>query len=159
MTPVAENGPAAATPAMRAATTVGPLMSKKAMAVFLEERLRQPHGFQGETRDDAVLWFLFKRANAVVNRWLQNSRLGVLTPLSPQKTGCILLTRERLDHVREHRDNQHVGVDAVAELMTQLFCGGGGLLLLEPELRDPRRGLRPPAYDVLGLVQVKAPRG
>jgi hypothetical protein len=110
--------------ALKAAILIGPLQSKSGLKRFIDSRVLHPDELKWATEDDSVLWFLSKRAHAVVNRWLLNSRLSVLAELSPLYTGCILITRERIEHIREHRENQTVGHQAVAELLSQLFVDG-----------------------------------
>ena len=101
---------------------------ERALEGFFNERLTLAHGLPCIEREDLIAWFLPKRTDAALNRWLQASKLSVLTPLSPQGTGCLTITRERIDHVRERRDNQHVGIQAVQELFQALFVAGGAAL-------------------------------
>jgi len=73
---------------------------------------------------DTFAWFLSKRAAANINKWLGDTKLAALTPVSPAGTGCIVVSREAAEHCRDHRAAEGVSQVAVIELLTQLFVNG-----------------------------------
>ena len=73
---------------------------------------------------DQFAWFMSKRANVVINKWLASKKLAVLEPVSPNGTGCIVLPRDAVEHCRDHRAPEGVGETGVIELLGQLFAHG-----------------------------------
>lgn len=74
---------------------------------------------------EEIAWFLSKRASALIDVWLANKRLSVLSPLSPTKTGVVVIPRHRIDHVLDSRTNKDsVSPAGVVELLAQLFAHG-----------------------------------
>ena len=73
---------------------------------------------------DEFLWFLSKRASTAIDKWLADKKLAVLTPVSPARTGCILVSRVAVEHCRDHRAAEGVSQAAAIELLTQLFAKG-----------------------------------
>lgn len=75
--------------------------------------------------DDQIAWFLSKRANALINAWLMNKRLAMLKPVSPNKTGCIIIKRDAIEHVVDSRTvKDSVTLVGVTELLEQIFVSG-----------------------------------
>ena len=127
-------------PKLKTAFVIGPLQSKRGLDEFFESRVLREDVLDWPYDKDIVLWFLSKRANAAINRWLQNSKLSVLAGLSPLLTGSVLVSRERIDHIREHRDNQAVGTLAVVELLRQLFVEGAPTFCANKSTGDRKQG-------------------
>ena len=74
---------------------------------------------------EELFWFLSKRAHPLINGWLMNKRLAVLTPLSPNQTGVVVIPRERTEHVHDSRSHKDGVTEAgVVELLGQLFALG-----------------------------------
>lgn len=74
---------------------------------------------------EELAWFLSKRAHALIDSWLMNKKLAVLTPLSPAGTGIVVIPRDRVDHVLDGRTNKDsVSPAGVVELLGQLFAHG-----------------------------------
>ena len=74
---------------------------------------------------DEIVWFISKRAHVLINEWLMNKRLSVLTPVSPANTGGIVITKERIEHVLNSRTKKDkVSKDGVLELLGQIFAHG-----------------------------------
>lgn len=77
------------------------------------------------TTQEEVLVFLSKKAHERINKWLMNKRLAVLEPLSPTRTGVIVVSRSGVAHVRNGRTiKDGVTVPGVVELLGQLFAYG-----------------------------------
>ena len=74
---------------------------------------------------DELVVFFSKRANDLVNQWLLNSRLVTLSQLSPNKTGVIVIPRERIEHVYTSRSSKdRLGNAEILEILVQLFAMG-----------------------------------
>ncbi len=74
---------------------------------------------------DEVSWFLSKRAHALIDDWLMNKKLAALEVVSPTGTGCIVIARNRVEHVRDSRTTKDsVALAGVVELLGQLFVHG-----------------------------------
>ena len=101
------------------------LKANRALQTYLEDRARGSSFFGSDSFADSIGWFMSKRANDAVNQWLMNARLSNLAGVSPSQTGYVSITRERIDHIRSHRQNQTVGIDSVVDLFNQLFVEGG----------------------------------
>ncbi len=73
---------------------------------------------------DEIAWFISKKATALINTWLSNKGMAVLHQTAPG-WGAVVITRERVEHVRDERARKD-GVDlaAVEELLTALFING-----------------------------------
>lgn len=125
-------GTSAGTPkqivSLNTATYLSNLKANSALKLFLSDRALGVSVFGSDSYADEIHWFLSKGAHATINRWLINSRWSGLEPVSPQRTGYVSITRERLEHIVAHRLNQNVGGNAVEELLHQLFVEGGASL-------------------------------
>ncbi|MGC4395629.1 hypothetical protein [Hydrogenophaga crocea] len=74
---------------------------------------------------EEVSWFLSKRAHALISEWLMNKKLAALELVSPAGTGCVVISRSRVEHVRDSRTSKDSVADAgVVELLGQLFVYG-----------------------------------
>ena len=110
---------------LKTATILASFKVNRALKQFFSDRVAGSLVFGSVSKEDEVQWFLSKRAHEIINRWLMNNRLSVLVEVSPQKTGYVSVTRERIEHILAHRLNQKVGSPAVEELLHQLFVEGG----------------------------------
>lgn len=82
-------------------------------------------GTPAPVASDELVVFFSKRANDLVNKWLQNSRLVVLSPLSPNQTGVIVIPRERVEHIYASRSGKDkLGHTEILEILVQLFALG-----------------------------------
>lgn len=70
-------------------------------------------------------WFVSKRANNLIGGWLMSKRMAALEPVSPTSTGCIVVSRERVEHVYDSRTTKdNVAQAGVVELLGQLLVFG-----------------------------------
>lgn len=70
-------------------------------------------------------WFISKRANSLINGWLMSKRMAALATVSPSGAGCIVVSRERVEHVYNSRTTKdNVAQAGVVELLGQLFVFG-----------------------------------
>lgn len=74
--------------------------------------------------NDELTWFLSKRATVVIDKWLVAKKFAALEPVSPTGTGCIVISREAVEHCRDHRAADGVGHAGVIELLDRLFVTG-----------------------------------
>lgn len=103
---------AAANPAVRAGIT-------KLLVEWVEDTVAQLGPDQ-----DQLTWFLSRRANVVIGKWLTSKKFAVLEPVSPTQTGCIVISRAAVEHCRDHRALEGVGQTGVIELLDRLFVTG-----------------------------------
>ncbi len=76
------------------------------------------------TATEEVAWFISKRATALINNWLNNRRLSGLHT-NGAKLGAIVISRDRIEHVRESRlSKDSVGAAGSLELLAALFVHG-----------------------------------
>ena len=74
---------------------------------------------------EEFFWFFSKRAHSNISEWLMNKRLAALEAVSPTGTGCVVISRERVEHVRDSRTiKDSVACAGVVELLGQLFAHG-----------------------------------
>jgi hypothetical protein len=74
---------------------------------------------------EEIMWFISKRASALISDWLMNKRLSVLEPISPNNTGCVVISRDRVEHVHTSRTGKDsVSQAGVVELLGHLFAHG-----------------------------------
>ena len=122
-----ETGPAPDTAAIASAVVAGLIDRFNAWLVDVAGGTEAPFA------SDELVVFFSKRANDLVNKWLQNSRLVVLSPLSPNKTGVIVIPRERIEHVYISRSNKDkLGNAEILEILVQLFAMGSPKFATNP---------------------------
>jgi len=73
---------------------------------------------------DEFTWFLSKRANVVIDKWSIGKKFAALEPVSPARTGCVVISRAAVEHCRDHRAADGVGHAGVIELLDRLFVTG-----------------------------------
>lgn len=95
-----------------------------------------------------VPWFISVKANKRIDAWLMSKHLAALTPISPTKTGCIVITRERVEHVYNSRTTKDkVAQAGVIELLGRLFVSGNPKYAPHPSPKYSRQLLMfDPAY-------------
>lgn len=104
-----------------------------------------------------VPFFISSRANKLIDAWLMSKKLAALTPISPNKTGCIMITRERVEHVNDSRTSKDMVVQAgVIELLGQLFVHGHPKYAPNPSPKYPRQLLM---FDPLYKAKDPAAKG
>lgn len=73
---------------------------------------------------DEVAWFISKKATSLINAWLSNKGMAVLHETA-SGWGAVVVTRERVEHVRDERMRKDgVSLAGVEELLTALFING-----------------------------------
>ena len=119
---------------MQAAMVSGADMAKADLFALFQGWVKGTRPAPGDAPDE-IVWFLSKRATALINTWLNNRKLAALHA-NGAKLGAIVISRERIEHVRESRSTKDsVGAPGVVELLAGLFIHGIPKYAPHPENR------------------------
>jgi hypothetical protein len=111
--------------ALNSALSVAPGLYKSGFIELLEGWITGSAIQLNGAHVEELIWFISKKAHELINTWLMNNHLSALTPLSPTNTGLILISRVRVEHVRDSRTNKDsISLAGTAELLEQLFASG-----------------------------------
>lgn len=110
---------------LKAAFLAGQNMVKMSMVECLQDWVNGSQTPLIGPDPEEITWFISKRAHALIDEWLMNKKLAVLAPLSPTGTGCVVISRDRVEHVRDSRTTKDsVTLLGVVELLGRLFAHG-----------------------------------
>nr|WP_297524601.1 hypothetical protein [uncultured Roseateles sp.] len=105
-----------------AMVTGADMMKADLLALFRDWMLdaRQAPG----SGPDEIVWFISKRATALINTWLNNRKLSGLHT-NGASLGPVVISRDRIEHVRGSRlSKDSVSAAGVVELLAALFIQG-----------------------------------
>ena len=108
---------------MQVAMVTGAGMVKADLLTLFQDWMHGTHPASVPGPDE-VVWFISKRATALINHWLNNRKLSGLHT-NGAMLGAVVIPRDRIEHIRESRlSKDSVSATGVVELLAALFIHG-----------------------------------